>query len=92
VPEITAQRNADRVLTSIGLPFGVIPSPVQTGAAELRALLPGCQCRRPARPVKGAKILCRSPVTGEPYGLPLCLSRIPERSKHLRVPLRGADP
>jgi hypothetical protein len=61
-------------------------------AAELRVLLPGCQCRRPARPVKGAKILC--PLTRDRRTLRAapCLPRVPERSKHLRAPAARGRP
>jgi hypothetical protein len=76
VPEITAQRNADRVLTSIGLPFGVIPSPVQTGRLSFAPFSRAASVGQPGLS-RARRSFARSPVTGEPYGLPLCLSRGP---------------
>ena len=92
MPEITAQRNADRVLTSIGLPFGVMPSPVQTGRLSFAPFSRAASVGGQPGLSRARRSFARSPVTGEPYGLPLACPGSLSVQSIFASPLRGADP
>ena len=92
-------RSADAFQCSSVMELAVRSASVNSRAARSRSVAASFAPFSPAVSVGGqpglsraGRSFARSPVTGEPYGLPLCLPRVPERSKHLPVPAARGRP